>query len=129
MNFVRLSTRLHTDIYEAYRYLSRADKIEKWLGMINPDVTGEPYQKVVWHLQETNVTLEFYLMKCAVKTEYCTEVNLLVRFTTSTQIHDSHREVDNHKYALILESLRKYINKDWVIQDKDLTAGVFRQSL
>ena len=132
MKFIRLHTRLHADVYEAYRSLTRADRIEKWLGKAHVEVEGEPYQSVVWHVREGNLKhamLEFYIMKCAVKTEYCTEVNLLIRFTEAFEPTDEHTENSIDSCKQVLERLRKHYNKEWVIQDKDLTAGIFRQSL
>lgn len=132
MNFIRLSTRLHTDVYEAYRGLIKTAKIEKWYDQALPKVIGDPYHKIIWQFDARelkDVVLEFYLMKCAVKTEYCTEVNILVRFDAPMDSTDSIYMTVHESCSRIIESLRKYYNKDWIIQDKDLTAGIFRQSL
>lgn len=131
MNFIRLQTRLNTDIYGAYRSLTNPEKMLQWLGEKHMDLIGNPYQSVLWQNYgeyPNTKTLEFYLMKCASKTEYCTEVHFLVKFDTSLERTDAAYQAVHMESERILEALRKHFNKDWVIQDKDLTAGVFRQS-
>ena len=131
MNFIRFQTRLNTDIYGAYRSLTNPDKINQWLGRKLDAVAGEPFQSVIWKgyvPYENMETLEFYIMKCASKTEYCTEVHLKVNFDVPLEQTDAQYGEIYELTKGILEALRKHFNKDWVIQDKDLTAGVFRQS-
>ncbi|HAS74653.1 MAG TPA: hypothetical protein DCS67_10960 [Clostridiales bacterium UBA8960] len=131
MNFIRLQTRLNTDVYGAYRSLTNPEKIVKWLGHEHVDLVGDPFQSVIWQNYGTEANaqkLEFFLMKCASKTEYCTEVHLLIKFSAPMACTDQAYEKINNTSLQLLEALRKHFNKDWVIQDRDLTAGVFRQS-
>ncbi|MCA0385129.1 MAG: hypothetical protein LCH34_05945 [Firmicutes bacterium] len=121
MILLRNHTRLHGDIYAVYRKLSKREQIEKWTNDAVEVLECVPYDRVSWRvtLEGEAVILTFHLMRCAVKTEYCTEVHAVCD-------NSEHLEDLKQPLADLLEKLRRHFNKDWVIQDRDLTAGTFR---
>jgi len=139
MNFVRVSTRLYCDIYEIYRTLTMEKRLTKhfnWAdGYLKIDETRiqanisekEPYQKVVWSMEKGVFSATFNIMQCTSKTEYCTEVHLMLKKENQTLT-----ELEANQWRLIgevvLEMLREHYNKDWVITDEDLSRGEFRGS-
>ena len=139
MNFIRVSTRLYCDIYEAYRALTADRRLVKYFNLedkclyigetkLQVNISEkEPYQKVAWSIENEGVTAIFHIMQCAVKTEYCTEVHLMIH-----KQNQNLTEPEVEKWRLIgealLEVLREQYNKDWVITDEDLNRGEFRGS-
>ncbi len=123
--YKRLQTRLAVDLFAAKRLIARKTEIEKWSKVIPDAVDLGNDQHVDWHLTDSvnkPVDMEFYLMKCGAKTEYCTEVHLLVKMQDS---------IDPEAVLLaesVLEALRVKTNKDWVIKDADLNSGIFRSN-
>lgn len=132
MLFLRKSVRLNTDVYGAFRYLTKATYIEKWWHEMPDKIEGEPYEHVTWMLESSEgswIKMEFHIMRCAVKTEYCTEVNLVIPFDKDTE-KSSEAYVEIQRFGThVLEMLRVHFNKKWVITDKDLSLSEFRQSL
>lgn len=123
--YKRLQTRLAVDEYAARRLITQNLLVEKWCSHVPDAINMSNDQHVDWHFNElmgSPLKLEFYLMRCGVKTEYCTEVHLVVR---------QNEPLDSKAFEAcmsILESLRYKTNKDWVIKDTDLNAAVFRSN-
>ncbi len=133
MNFLRFQTRINTDIYDAFRFLTKNDKISKWTQLRVENMEQTPYTQVVWHINNAPI-YEFNIMKCALKTEYCTEIHMIVRFDkvynlTEKEVFEEVIDIESAKAIALLESLRKHFNKEWIIRDQDLTAGILRGSL
>ena len=133
MNFLRFQTRINTDIYDAFRFLTKNDKISKWTQLRAENMEQTPYTQVVWQFNDAP-DYEFNIMKCAVKTEYCTEIHMIVKFDkaynlTEKEVFDEVINIESAKAIALLESLRKHFNKEWTIRDQDLTAGILRSSL
>ncbi len=125
MNFVRNKTRLIGDVYAVVRSLTLRDKISKWAATSPVEIENNELQRVDWTVAydgENLINCQFYLMRCGVKTEFCTEVHLVTMVSNG----DTER-IDAFSKAL-LEALRVNFNKDWVIGDNELNAGVFRES-
>ena len=141
MKFVRVSTRLFCDIYEAFRGLTKDSRLEIWSEKKDSIISigDEKYvfdfgsfltnQSVIWILPDDNVKFIFNLMKCAAKTEYCTEVHLIIEKLDALEIDDTEKVKYEIIGALLLEQLRKHYNKDWVILDTDLHLGQLRGSI
>ncbi|MDH8679621.1 hypothetical protein QE109_15785 [Fusibacter bizertensis] len=134
MNFLRFQVRLNTDIYNAYRSLVNIEKILKWTEVRASSITGVPYSQVSWEFEDA-LDYEFNIMQCAVKTEYCTEIHMLIKLDAinsskfnEVEALDDFIKSESAKANALLESLRKHFNKDWVIQDRDLTAGILKGS-
>lgn len=132
MLFLRDSVRLNTDVYGAFRYLTKATYIEKWWHEMPEIINDEPYERVTWKLKTSEdmpIKLAFHIMRCAVKTEYCTEIHLVIPFEKDTD-RSSETYLEAQRFgARVLEMLRVHFNKKWVITDKDLSLSEFRQSL
>ncbi|GAB6107002.1 hypothetical protein [Fusibacter bizertensis] len=132
MNFLRFQTRINTDIYGAFRMLTKVEKISKWTQVSAEYMESTPYTQVVWQFKDAP-SYEFNLMKCAAKTEYCTEIHLIIKLNSEfisneNETKDDFIALESAKAIALLESLRKHFNKDWIIQDRDLTAGILRGS-
>ena len=137
MSFLRNYTRLNCDVYAAFRHLKSNDKIEKWLDfeqVENPEkvrilvLQEEAYSKVTWQLEgvsERSIILEFNIMRCGQKTEYCTEIQLITTLSNSGADVLTPDALENECSKQILEKLRYFFNKDWVIQERDLTSSIF----
>jgi len=139
MKFIRVSTRLYCDIYEAYRALTADRRLVKYFNLEDECLyvgerelqinisQKEPYQKVEWTIVNEGVKATFHIMQCTAKTEYCTEVHLMLH-----KQNTGLTEPEVEKWRLIgrdlLEVLREHYNKDWVISDEDLNRGEFRGS-
>ena len=48
---------------------------------------------------------------------------------TEKEVFDEVIDIESAKAIALLESLRKHFNKEWIIRDQDLTAGILRGSL
>lgn len=132
MQFLRKSVRLNTDVYGAFRYLTKTTCIEKWWQQMPEKIDGVPYDHVTWILESsegTPIKLAFHIMRCAVKTEYCTEVHLVIPFDEDTDKSSEAYDEIQRFGAHVLEMFRVHFNKKWVITDKDLSLSEFRQSL
>lgn len=139
MDFIRVNTRLYCDIYEAFRMLSKEARLEKYFGKSDSTlilknesfllecIEKDEYVKVEWHFKSPRVSFIFNIMNCTSKTEYCTEVHLLIK-----SFNPEYLEQNQESFRLIgnsvLEVLRKHYNKDWVIKDSDLHLSQFRGS-
>lgn len=76
---------------------------------------------------EENYNLMIQLMPCRSDTEYCSELHLMFK-CEGRELSDNESEVYSKLFAELLEMLRKYQNKDWVIQDGDLSMSWLRGS-
>lgn len=123
MNFLRHQTRIIADVYRAYRFLTQPEAVGKWCKRSYEVLDSNPYDQVTWRMTGSDgnaLSLTFHLMKCASKTEYCTEIHVIT--TGEVQdLGDYRAEVQ-----LLLEDIRVYFNKSWVILDTDLTASQLR---
>lgn len=83
----------------------------------------------------------FHMMPCAARTQYCTEIHLMVhpdtaRFGLSkgAAVELDHEAVEVWRKSALgywkqaLESLRECVNGDWVIEDRDLNRSVLLKS-
>lgn len=140
MNFVRVSTRLFCDIFEAFRGLTKDSRRSVWAGKVDDqlvvgdqslrmvEVSEIQNQKVVWSLPEKGIKMTFNIMQCAAKTEYCTEIHLMVE-NEEGPIETSEIKGLTQLGEALLEQLRQHYNKDWVILDTDLHLGQLRGSI
>jgi hypothetical protein len=141
MNFLRVSTRLFCDVYEAFRGLTKDSRMTAWAGKTGQTVRiGEnefemtivsevPYERVEWVLPNEALRLTFNMMKCTSKTEYCTEVHLIVAPLDGEVLSDAVEKDWKTSAPQLLEQLRAHYNKDWVILDSDLSLSQLRGSL
>ncbi len=123
MNFLRHQTRIMADVYRAYRFLTVPEAVGKWCKRSYEVLERMPYEQVIWRVTGSDgvtLSLSFHLMKCASKTEYCTEIHV-VTTTDAANLEGYKDEVEQ-----LLEMLRVYFNKTWVILDTDLTASQLR---
>ncbi|MBS7527271.1 hypothetical protein KHM83_11320 [Fusibacter paucivorans] len=141
MNFLRVSTRLFCDVYEAFRGLTKDSRMTAWAGKSEAIVRiGEiefkmsidlevPNERVEWVLPDEGLRLTFNMMKCTSKTEYCTEVHLVVASLDGEALSDEVGKVWQRNANQLMEQLRAHYNKDWVILDTDLSLSQLRGSL
>lgn len=135
MNFVRNQVRLNCDLNTAYKSLTNLAKIADWESESPKEILSDNKNYVQWMVQipfeledqstalnQAYFKLEFYLMSCTESTEYCTEIHMITKLNEE----DSHH-LNQYSKAL-LEKLRFYFNKSWVIQDKDLTLSSLKRS-
>lgn len=127
MNFIRLETRIYTDINNGYRYLTNPSKIEKWTQKKPNKTEQEQFSWVVWHFEESDYIYTFNLMRCGVKTEYCTEIHLMITHPSGS-IEETLQESVRAEATALLDALRFEFNKEWVITDRDLSASFFKGS-
>lgn len=123
MNFLRHQTRILADVYRAYRFLTVPEAVGKWCKRSYEVLESNPYEQVIWRITGSDgntLSLSFHLMKCASKTEYCTEIHVIT--TSDASIMEDYKE----EVEQLLEMLRVYFNKSWVILDTDLTASQLR---
>lgn len=148
MQFIHKSTRLSCDLGRAFRFLTNSDMIKKWSGYeahIELKQDGEftlqsdngldtkgsiilKYERekvlqVKWkdsfNAEETyDLTVQF--MPCKSDTEYCSELHLMFK-NLNRALKDDEAEFYNTYFETFFETLRVYQNKDWVIQDSDLS--------
>ena len=123
MSFIRRQVRLHTDIYDAYRYLTNTARIEKWYDNIPTQIEGTPFTQVTWHFKNGDIPERtvFHIMKCGSKTEYCTEVHAILPLDLG---HQNEEWIED-----LLERLRQHYNRDWVISESDILTDLFKGSL
>lgn len=69
--------------------------------------------------------VELRFMQCTSDTYYCTEIHLMQYGFDDTETSLKEREIYLEFWKEKLEVLRKMINKDWVIQDSELTLKCF----
>lgn len=158
-NFVRMKTRLNCDLFEAYRSLTRKEKMEKWgavyqedhfeigstLGIIRAQISqsgdlNDIVVPVVWEgtLKVSKANLEGHEeinQKCRF-TFY--RMNCIRKAEYCAEVHLVLEAIDNVEidesafYEVgqsILDLIRKRYNKDWVILDSDLNASILKGSL
>ncbi len=124
--FIHKSVRLNTFIEDSIRYFTLETKMKKWLDdvyiddttyKISDKIVGSIEEisdhRVVIKLEEGFLTINF--MQCTYKTEYCTEIHII-------------HEIDDKDMSLFwdmkLDDLRRIFNKDWIIQDEELTLSI-----
>jgi hypothetical protein len=124
----RIQTRLAVDLFSAKRMIHNLEKVRVWTKVIPLSIEEIGHQTVRWLLKtetEELFYLNFHLMRCGIKTEYCTEVHLVIEMRDSSQ-KPSPLAI---AYAEnILESLRFKTNRDWIIKDSELTAEIFKSN-
>jgi hypothetical protein len=126
MKFVRNKTRLKGDIYSVIRSLTSLEKISKWTKTIPIEIEKADMQRVDWTLTYDGthtLMCQFHVMRCAAKTEFCTEVHLLAMVSNDDEVES----IDAFSKRL-LEALRFNYNKAWVIGDNELNASIFKES-
>jgi hypothetical protein len=142
--FIHDRTRLFCELHRAQKWLTQDDFLTQWLPGVpdNFEVTDiQPREKVVavWKTigkEGLLITerLEFHMMPCASRTQYCTEIHLMI-FPDPREVSD--QEDEGRQYwrratALFwkdrLEALRRCVNGDWVIEDKDLNRSILLRS-
>lgn len=129
MKYIRLSTRLFCDVYEGYRALTSDKKMDKWMKGMSIHFQIEeklPYDKVIWKMEALQCFFEFNIMKAGQKTEYCTEIHLRILPIESSEIPEEKMTIWSKEGESILEVLRQYYNKDWVIQENDLSRDILK---
>jgi len=125
MNFVRNKIRLKGDMNHVIKHLTLYDAIIKWSKVVPTQIDKDQFQRVDWKVTYDGahiIDCQFHVMRCAIKTEYCTEVHLVAMVS-----EEDHAQIDVFSKAL-LEALRVHYNKAWVIGDNELNASIFRES-
>lgn len=92
-----------------------------WSGSIQIESTSSESQTEILQPCRFN----FYRMNCIQKTEYCTEIHLVVEPVGDVILSES---ILSEIGEGILDLIRKRYNNDWVILDSDLNAGILRGS-
>ncbi len=151
MKFVHQMTRLACDPGRAYRFFTNPTYAKGWLGDFDqvtkaidapyhlrskgdPAITlaglvkeadHEKLLKITW--EEGGQTHEWTLnfMKCRPDTEYCTELHLMHKILGQDMPKEVYTAY-NEKWKFLMEQVRQYQNKDWVIQDRELTQSWLR---
>lgn len=149
--FIHTRVRLFCELHRAQRWLTHEDFMGKWLmeEMNQLEIVDvEPREKVecLWtSMDDQSNTFKdaavFHMMLCGARTQYCTEIHLMVHPDTKRfgmrpgDAAEPDREVAEvwRKSALDdwkrrLESLRQCVNGDWVIEDRDLNRSVLLKS-
>lgn len=141
--FIHLKVRLFCELIRTEQWLTTADKMKCWLdGDVDSlkviEVTRREKVTAVWADLSEDLDrqdrIEFHLMNCADRTLYCSEVHLMVYPDASRQLKASSPECEQWRsenkasWEARLEKLRKCINKDWVIEDRDLTRSILKGS-
>jgi len=149
--FIHTRIRLFCELHRAQRWLTHEDFLVKWLkdDMTQLEIAGvEPREKVecFWSFADDQGNtfkdaVAFHLMPCAARTQYCTEIHLMVhpdtaRFelTMGAAAELDHEAVESWRKSALdywkqrLESLRQCVNGDWVIEDRDLNRSVLLKS-
>jgi|GEM_PF-3107169 len=149
--FIHTRTRLFCELHRAQRWLTHEDFVGKWLKeeMNQLEIVGiEPREKVecFWRsIDDQGNTFKdsavFHMMPCGERTQYCTEIHLMVhpdtaRFGMRSVAADEpgHEPVEAWRKSALdcwkqrLESLRQCVNGDWVIEDRDLNRSVLLKS-
>jgi hypothetical protein len=124
--FIRRKTRLNTDVINALRMLSSEQRIQKWTVNIPTYIDLVNDNQVLWRFDDSdhqNLVFEFHLMQCTQKTEYCTEIHLLIKTGDSIGSPD---ESSIEKGEKILEDIRFKFNQSWIIEDKDLNSSLLK---
>lgn len=88
----------------------------------------EKILQVLWkdsiHQNESyDMTIRF--MPCRSDTEYCSELHLMFKHNERA-LNEDEIGVYDSVFATLLEMLRQYQNKDWIIQDSDLSMSWLR---
>ena len=157
-NFVKMKTRLNCDLFEAYRCLTRKDKIEKWgahfeedhfeiktaSGVVSAKITqignlNESVEAIIW-----NALIKKSVEGLESEDEIMQECNFI--FYRMNCMRKTEYCVEIHLVIepigevllpesvflemgdAILEMIRKRYNKDWIILDSDLNASILRSS-
>lgn len=124
--FIRRKTRLNTDVINALRMLSSPERIEKWTTSIPDYIDKRNDNHIIWRFDDSkfkDLIFEFHLMQCTQKTEYCTEIQLLLKTSDS---YGSPEESSIEKAEKILEDIRFKFNQSWIIEDKDLNSSLLK---
>ena len=148
MQFIHKSTRLSCDLGRAFRFLTRPEMLTKWSGYqasIDLKVDGsydlvsqeglntkgslikkyerEKLVQICWKdTYNPNDTYELTIqfMPCKSDTEYCSELHLMFK-NVNRKLEKEESTLYSELFASMFEKLRHYQNKDWVIQDSDLS--------
>jgi len=156
MQFVHKTIRLSCDLNRAFRFLTRPEMIGKWSGseaqvelktsgvyILSNSESGfttenskildyerEKHLHILWkdseHTSE-DFDLLIRIMPCRSDTEFCAELHLLFKHN-SRALTDGETTFYSEYFENLLESLRLYQNKDWVIQDSELTMSWLKGS-
>ncbi len=156
MNFLHKTTRLGCDLGRAFRFLTKPDMIKKWSnldadismkkgghytltssedavlqlntsGSVILDYEREKYLHIEWKDANESYDLLIRFMQCTYETEFCTEMHLMFKHMERS-LSELEVESYNDLFETLLEELRKYQNKDWVIQDSDLSMSYLKGS-
>lgn len=149
--FIHTRTRLFCELHRAERWLTHKDFLVKWLKEDTEkleiiDIETREKIEAFWKTLDENDNqikdrVVFHLMPCASRTQYCTEIHVVVhpdsaRFgvlaeelgSLETEVFEDWRKTAQRLWKQRLEALRECVNGDWVIEDKDLTRAVLLRS-
>lgn len=146
-DFIRESTRLYSDLGGAFRKFTVEKEAKKWMGdnvfvdlkdrisfvrlvegykfIISWPIQSferEKNLKVNWNSGKLKGDVDILFMNCKQSTEYCTEVQVMHRGVSS--LSDEELRVYKAFWKDYLESIRALCNKDWIIEDKDLSSSI-----
>ncbi|MDW7660240.1 MAG: hypothetical protein SCL54_02315 [Bacillota bacterium] len=124
--FIRRKTRLNTDVINALRMLSSIERIQKWTKDIPDHIEKTNDNHVVWKYDDFDkqkLIYEFYLMQCTEQTEYCTEIQLLLK---AVDEQEPPNDSGIQKAERVLEDIRFKFNQSWIIEDKDLNSSLLK---
>lgn len=149
--FIHTRTRLFCELHRAERWLTREDFLVKWLNEEKAkleiiDVETREKVEAVWKTlddkgNEIKDRVVFHLMPCASRTQYCTEVHVVVHpdpglfgvvaeemGSLEPEVFSSWKDSAMKTWKQRLEALRECVNGDWVIEDRDLTRPALLRS-
>lgn len=143
IKFIHKSTRLSCNLLEAYRMFTIQDKVKLWLSetcFINKEkfeikieynnlfidtaksrIIENEYEKrltINWIEKSKNIDsiVEINFMTCSQRAVNCVELHIIHK-----GLNEENFLFYDNFWKEALESLRYYYNKDWIIQNGDLT--------
>ena len=148
---IHARTRLFCELHRAQRWLTQQDFLMKWL-MEETDhyeiveVESRERVEILWSTRDASSKtfrdrVVLHMMLCASRTQYCTEIHVVAypdseRFHQEVQGDPASETARIHQWQADtlaqwkrrLENLRKCVNGDWVIEDRDLNRSVLLKS-
>ncbi|BEP30056.1 hypothetical protein [Helicovermis profundi] len=147
--FIHKSVRLSGDAIKAYRYFSVSSLASKWLNEeIQISLKNKTFDfknriikstAIASYKREKNLSInietyngnktlvEFSFMKCGPNTEFCTEIHLIQKEFEETKDQDTINFFSKF-WDEKLDALREIFNKEWIIEDDDISLPYFKGS-
>lgn len=148
--FVHQQTRLYTDLRRAYNYFYKESEMKKWLdenavieakdsqtakfkistaealldvGCEYLDCERERIINFKWTDSYGDSTVEINFMNCRYDRSYCSEIHVVHK---NFDDDEERQHLYNDMWRDNLEKLRELVNKDWIIEDRDLALNILK---